>query len=62
MCECYRVGGKFIAEDPDCPVHGADAQREAEIASQEKQNLEDRVGELEANVAYLLKVVSSLTT
>lgn len=21
MCECYQIGGRFIAEDPDCPVH-----------------------------------------
>jgi hypothetical protein len=26
-CECYRIDGKFIAEDPDCPAHGTDAQR-----------------------------------
>ena len=25
-CECYQVGGRFIAEDPDCPIHGRDAQ------------------------------------
>lgn len=23
MCECYQVGGRFIAEDPDCPIHGS---------------------------------------
>ena len=22
MCECYQVGGPFIAEDPDCSIHG----------------------------------------
>lgn len=22
MCECYQVGGPFVAEDPDCPIHG----------------------------------------
>ena len=22
MCECYQIGGRFISEDPDCPVHG----------------------------------------
>lgn len=22
MCECYQIGGRFIAEDPDCPIHG----------------------------------------
>lgn len=24
MCECFQVGGPFISEDPDCPIHGAD--------------------------------------
>lgn len=27
MCECFQVGGKFVAEDPDCPVHGIEAQK-----------------------------------
>lgn len=27
MCECYKIGGPFIAEDPDCPAHGREAQR-----------------------------------
>ena len=26
MCECHRVGGPFISEDPDCPVHGTASQ------------------------------------
>jgi hypothetical protein len=26
MCECYKIGGRFIAEDPDCPEHGTYAQ------------------------------------
>ena len=24
-CQCYMVGGPFIAEDPDCPIHGANS-------------------------------------
>jgi hypothetical protein len=27
MCECYQIGGRFIAEDPDCEVHGIQAQQ-----------------------------------
>jgi hypothetical protein len=23
-CQCYKIGGPFIAEDPDCPAHGID--------------------------------------
>lgn len=42
MCECYQIGGPFIAEDPDCPVHGREAQRmeaerEAELAELNNQ-------------------------
>ena len=22
MCECYQIGGPWIAEDPNCPIHG----------------------------------------
>jgi hypothetical protein len=29
MCECYQIGGRFIAEDPDCPEHGTEAQRDS---------------------------------
>jgi hypothetical protein len=25
-CECYQIGGRFIAEDPDCSIHGYQAQ------------------------------------
>lgn len=27
-CQCYQIGGPFIAEDPDCPAHGTYAQSE----------------------------------
>lgn len=28
MCDrrCYEIGGPWIAEDPDCPEHGTEAQ------------------------------------
>lgn len=28
-CECYQIGGRFIAEDPDCPAHGREGQEES---------------------------------
>jgi hypothetical protein len=38
MCECFKIGGKFIAEDPDCPIHGAEAQeREQEEETRRTQ-------------------------
>lgn len=27
-CECYKIGGRFIAEDPDCYEHGTQAQED----------------------------------
>ena len=30
MCECFQIGGPFISEDPNCPIHGVDRQREEE--------------------------------
>ncbi len=35
-CQCYKVGGPFIAEDPDCPRHGRDAQREETLQMEER--------------------------
>lgn len=28
-CECHRIGGPWVAEDPDCPRHGLAAQARA---------------------------------
>lgn len=27
-CECFQIGGPFIAEDPDCPAHGYGGMQE----------------------------------
>lgn len=27
-CQCYQIGGPWITSDPDCPVHGSEAQKE----------------------------------
>jgi hypothetical protein len=43
MCECYQIGGRFIAEDPDCEVHGTQAQIEAEIGERERDQLQERI-------------------
>ena len=40
MCDCYRIDGPFISEDPDCPLHG-------------RERLLDRVEELEHQVRRL---------
>lgn len=30
-CQCYKIGGPFIAEDPDCPAHGYIAQLQRDL-------------------------------
>ena len=58
MCECYQVGGRFIAEDPDCPAHGSAAQ--AERAERELQETlqAGRLARLEECVTWLERVVA----
>jgi hypothetical protein len=51
QCQCYQVGGPFIAEDPDCPVHGTDG-----LASQLAQ-AQQRIAELEAEKAEQLSTL-----
>jgi hypothetical protein len=53
MCECYKIGGSFIAEDPECPVHGHAAVREREEQDRVRRSLEDRVAILEEQVAMI---------
>ena len=52
MCECYQIGGRFIAEDPDCPIHGrASEGREERI---EAIILQTVAGELSVSDAVYL--------
>jgi hypothetical protein len=50
-CECYQVGGRFIAEDPDCPAHGIEAQaseeRKAQALAVLKETIRTQTIELE---------------
>lgn len=38
-CECYRVGGRFIAEDPHCGIHGSAAQAEQRRSGDLKESI-----------------------
>lgn len=60
MCDCYKIGGPFIAEDPDCPVHGTEAQWRLEQDEQERQTLEDRIAKLERLVENQERLISHL--
>lgn len=54
-CQCHQVGGPFIAEDPDCPRHGTQAQaREDQIES-----LRERA-QTETDIIVLRRIVSEI--
>lgn len=38
-CECYQIDGRFIAEDPDCPAHGREAQQREQEREEEMAKL-----------------------
>lgn len=42
-CQCYQIGGPFIAEDPDCPAHGTVAQAEREVVETELAQIRHEV-------------------
>lgn len=60
MCDCYKIGGPFIAEDPHCPVHGTEAQWRREQEETERQSLEDRVAALEEIVARQSEIIQCM--
>lgn len=57
MCDCYIIGGPWIAEDPNCPVHGREAVREREAKEQEADEMEARIVDLETRIKELEELV-----
>ena len=63
MCECYKIGGRFIAEDPDCPIHGREAQeREEEMGRHEEimstlYNLQQTIARMDARIVELESII-----
>jgi hypothetical protein len=53
MCECYQIGGRFIAEDPDCPVHGTAAQEEQREREADRADLLQQIAKLRAELAAM---------
>jgi hypothetical protein len=50
-CQCYQIGGPFIAEDPMCPAHGTAAQEERELQERETERLERTVAAQQRELA-----------
>jgi len=60
MCECYKVGGPFIAEDPKCPIHGREAVALREEQEDEMAELKLEVSRLKAEVEKYSKAYSDM--
>jgi uncharacterized small protein (DUF1192 family) len=60
-CECYKIGGRFIAEDPDCPAHGTVAQMERDQEQLEHAEMEDRIASLESEVQTQQALIEKLS-
>ncbi len=60
MCDCYKIGGPWIEEDPDCPLHGREARQRDEQIAESAQNLEERVESLEARAEEQAQLINRL--
>lgn len=58
--QCYTIGGPWIAEDPDCPVHGASAVREREHQEDRERSMVERIETLEAMVEAQAEQITCL--
>ena len=59
-CECYRVGGPFIAEDPDCPIHGHEAQAREKEETAHRESEEEKQNELLARIVALEEKIDAM--
>jgi len=58
-CECYQIGGPWIAEDPNCPAHGRgglqeqldDAESRLQAVTAERDALQAELVQLRKDVA-----------
>lgn len=57
MCECYKIGGPFIAEDPDCPIHGHEAQQREKLVAAEREEEMGRYEEIMSTLYNLQQAI-----
>lgn len=60
MCECFKIGGPFIAEDPNCPIHGREAQQRERDHEDEIASLNRKIEILAAAIGDLAEIVRDL--
>lgn len=59
-CRCFKVGGPFIAEDPDCPRHGLEAQIEASEREARESSLEAKNASTQEQLDELRQMIVDL--
>ena len=59
-CECYRVGGPFIAEDPNGPIHGYEAQAREKEERAYRESEEEKQNELLARIIALEEKIDAM--
>lgn len=52
-CQCYQIGGPFIKEDPDCALHGHEAQALQAVTKTALDELRDEIAELRRAIVEL---------
>jgi len=60
MCDCYKIGGPWIAEDPDCPEHGILARREREEEQKQIESYLSIIHSLDDELTFYKKRLSQL--
>lgn len=59
MCDCYRIGGPWIAEDPNCPAHGTEAQRKRKESAALRRKIE-QAKTFEELKSYVLELLDRI--
>jgi hypothetical protein len=62
MCDCFQIGGPWISEDPNCPVHGIAAQKRKEDALSLRDKIQNAssVEELKHLLTEVLDLIDDL--
>lgn len=55
--ECYMIGGPWIEENPNCPIHGTLAQEAAQRLEIEAEKVGDYIASLRHSLATLERIV-----
>ena len=56
----YRIGGPFIAEDPNCPIHGYEAQAREKEERAYRESEEEKQNELLARIIALEEKIDAM--